>query len=68
VVLADGKLLILGDKGTLAVVEAKPDGYRELWKEKVLDGTCWTMPTLCNGLVYCRNDKGRLLCLDLNGR
>lgn len=65
VLLADGKLLILGDKGMLAVAEATPDKYQELWKSKVLDGTCWTVPTLCNGLVYCRNDKGRLLCLDL---
>jgi len=68
VLLADGKLLMLGDKGTLAVAEAGPDQYRELSKSKVLDGTCWTVPTLCNGLIYCRNDKGRLLCLDLKGK
>lgn len=67
-VLADGKLLMLGDKGTLAIAEATPVQYKELWKEKVLDGTCWTVPTLCDGLIYCRNDKGRLICLDLKGQ
>lgn len=66
-VMADRRLLIMGDKGTMVVAEATPEQYRELWKEKVLDGTCWTVPTLCNGLIYCRNDKGRLLCLDLKG-
>jgi outer membrane protein assembly factor BamB len=66
-VLADGKLLMLGDKGMLVVVEATPEQYKELWKEQVLDSTCWTVPTLCSGLIYCRNDKGRLICLDLKG-
>jgi outer membrane protein assembly factor BamB len=65
--LADGKLIVLNEKGTLSVVEAAPDACRELWSQKILDGVCWTMPTLCNGLVYCRNDKGRLVCLDLRG-
>jgi len=65
--LAGDKLLIQGEKGVLAVTEATPEQYRELWQGKVLDGICWTMPTLSDGLVYCRNDKGRLVCLDLKG-
>lgn len=67
-ILADGKLIVLGERGVLSVAEASPEGYRELWSQKVIDGTCWTMPTLCNGLIYCRNDKGRLVCLDLSGK
>ncbi len=67
VLLAGDRLLIQGEKGVLAVAEATPEKYHELWQAKVLDGVCWTMPTLCNGLVYCRNDKGRLVCLDLKG-
>jgi outer membrane protein assembly factor BamB len=66
--LADGKLIILNEKGTLSVAEATPEGYRELWSQTVLDGVCWTMPTLCNGLIYCRTDKGRLVCVDANGK
>ena len=65
--LADGKLIILSEKGTLSIAEASPESYHELWSQKVLDGVCWTMPTLCNGLIYCRNDKGRLVCLALSG-
>jgi outer membrane protein assembly factor BamB len=66
--LADGKLIVLNEKGQLSIAEANPEGYRELWSWKVLDGVCWTMPTLCNGLIYCRNDKGRLVCLDISGK
>lgn len=67
VLLAGDTLLIQGEKGVLAVAAATPEKYRELWQGKVLDGICWTMPTLSDGLVYCRNDKGRLVCLDLKG-
>jgi outer membrane protein assembly factor BamB len=65
--MADGKLIVLSEKGTLAIIEDDPEACREVWSQKVLDGVCWTMPTLCNGLIYCRNDKGRLICLDLRG-
>lgn len=58
-------LLILGERGMLVVAPAVPDGYRPAWQQQVLDGTCWTMPVVSQGRVYCRNDKGRLICLDL---
>lgn len=63
--LADGKLLIQGEKGVLAVADATPEKYQELWRKQVLDGICWTMPVLSDGLVYCRNDAGRLVCVDM---
>lgn len=65
--LAGGTLLMLGDNGMLVVAEAAPEQCRELWKGKALDGTCRTMPVLSAGLIYCRNDAGRLVCLDLKG-
>lgn len=66
--LVDGKLVLLNEKGTLLVAEAVPDAYRQLFTGKVLDGTCWTAPVVAGGLVYVRNDKGRLLALDLTGK
>ena len=66
--VADGKAIVLGEKGALTVIEASPAGYKELWQGKVLDGTCWTMPVLSGGLIYCRNDKGSLVCLDLKSK
>ena len=65
--LADGTLIILSEKGKLTLAVAAPDAWRELWSQQVLEGVCWTMPALCNGLIYCRNDKGHLVCLDLRG-
>jgi outer membrane protein assembly factor BamB len=63
--IADGKLIMMGDKGDLAIAEASPDGYKELAKAKVLSGLCWTVPVLSNGMIYCRNHDGDLICIDV---
>lgn len=63
--IAGGKLVILGDKGDLIVAQASPEAYKELAKAKVIDGTCWTMPVLANGHIYCRNSKGSVVCLNV---
>ncbi len=64
--LADGKLIIMGDKGDLAIAEASPDSYKELARARVLSGLCWTVPVLSGGKIYCRNHEGELLCLDVS--
>jgi outer membrane protein assembly factor BamB len=66
--LADGKLIIQGEKGDIVIADASPEGFKQLAKAKVLDGICWTNPVLCDGKIYCRNDKGDLLCLDVSGK
>jgi outer membrane protein assembly factor BamB len=63
--LADGKLIIMGEKGDLVIAEASPGGYKEISRSKVLDGTCWTMPVLSGGKIYCRSHEGDLVCLDV---
>lgn len=63
--IADGKLIILTDEGTLVTAKASPDSYQEISRFKVLDHQCWTVPVLCNGLVYCRDSAGNLACVDL---
>jgi outer membrane protein assembly factor BamB len=67
IVIADGKILHLTDAGELVVAAAAPDAYRELARAKVLGKSCWTMPVLANGRIYCRNSKGDLVCLDVSG-
>ena len=64
--MADGKLIILGDKGDLVIVEATSAGYRELARAKVLEGHCWSMPILANGRIYCKTIPGTLVCLDVS--
>jgi outer membrane protein assembly factor BamB len=63
--IADGKLIILGEKGTLVITEASPEGFRKLASAKILTGKCWTMPVLANGKIYARNAAGQLVCLDV---
>lgn len=68
-ILADGKLVLLSDKGELIFVEPNPTEYRELSRTKVLDdGVYWTYPTLANGYIYCRNSLGNIVCLDHRSR
>ena len=64
--LADGHLIILSDKGKLALAEATPVGFQEKASVKVLSGLCWTMPTLSGGKLYLRNEK-EMVCLDMAG-
>ena len=66
--MADGKLIILSTTGVLAIAAASPTAYKELARAKVLEGTCWTMPVLANGRIYCRSHEGELICLDVGGK
>lgn len=63
--IADGKLIILSDEGTLVTAQASPDSYREISRFKVLDHQCWTVPVLSDGRLYCRDSAGNLACVDL---
>ena len=64
---ADGKLIIMGERGELIVAEASPKGFKELARAKMLGGQCWACPVLCGGRIYCRNTGGELVCLDVKG-
>ena len=65
-IAADGKLIALGEDGTLYFAEASPKKYAEISKfETGLSKLCWTPPVLANGIVYCRNDKGTLVAIDV---
>ncbi len=67
-ILAGDKLLILTEAGDLVTAEASGGAYKELSRHKVLTGRCWVQPVLANGRVYCRNNTGELVCLDLGGK
>ncbi|MGH7599555.1 MAG: PQQ-binding-like beta-propeller repeat protein, partial [bacterium] len=66
-IYADGHLIVLGDKGRLALVEAAPTGYKEKAVAEILNGTCITVPALAGGKLYVRNTK-ELACLDMFGQ
>jgi outer membrane protein assembly factor BamB len=66
-IAADGKLIVLGEGGQLALVEASPDGFVQMDRAQILDGKNWTSPSLAGGKLYLRNHE-ELVCLDLKGR
>ncbi len=64
---ADGKLIVLSETGILHFVEATAKKYNELSKmDTGLGSLCWTAPVLANGIIYCRNDKGTLVAIDVS--
>jgi outer membrane protein assembly factor BamB len=65
IMLADGRLIGLSDKGELMVIEPDPSAFKVISRAQVLGGKCWTVPTLANGRIYCRNAKGDVVCLDV---
>jgi outer membrane protein assembly factor BamB len=62
---AGDRLIVLGDQGELVIAQIASDEFRPLARAQVLTGKCWTVPVLANGLLYCRNAAGELVCLDL---
>ena len=63
---ADGRLIVLGARGMLAVGKASPTGWKATSQAQVLGGLCWTPPVLANGHLFCRNSRGDLVRLSLN--
>jgi outer membrane protein assembly factor BamB len=64
-IIADGKLIEMSEKGELVIAVATPRGFKPLAQAQVLGGKCWTAPVLANARIYCRNAKGDLVCLDV---
>lgn len=67
---ADGRLYVRGEKGTMALVEATPSGYRELGKFEQTDRSkwpAWPHPVIANGRLYLRDDD-TLLCYDIKAK
>ena len=62
-ILADGHLVVLSERGKLLLVEANPAGYREKGSSQILSGRCWTAPTIADGRLYVRNQE-ELLALN----
>jgi len=66
ITIADGKLIVLGEKGNLVIAEATPDGYKVIAEANILSPRCWSVPILVNGRIYARNAKGDMVCLDVS--
>ena len=69
IVSADGRLIIMSDKGELVIARADPQKFNALARAQILPKTkCWTSPVLANGRIYARNANGDFVCVDVSKR
>jgi outer membrane protein assembly factor BamB len=60
---ADGRLVVLGDKGKLSLVAATPSEFVEKATVQLFKTKTWTVPTLSDGRLFVRNER-EMLALD----
>jgi outer membrane protein assembly factor BamB len=64
-VLANGRLIILTERGELVLAEPTPQAYRELARVQVFDAPpCRAQTALADGRLYAR-DGAKLMCWNL---
>lgn len=62
---ADGRLIVLSEKGELLVAPVSEERFRPSARAQVLKGKCWTVPVLANGRILVRSAEGEVVCLDV---
>jgi outer membrane protein assembly factor BamB len=45
----------LSDAGEVVIVEAKPEEYKEVYREDILSGKCWSSPAFATGRLFVRS-------------
>ena len=56
-IVADGKLIVLSERGQLVLARADSGAFETLGSAQVLEGRCWTAPSLARGRLYVRNER-----------
>ncbi|MCH7872674.1 MAG: PQQ-like beta-propeller repeat protein [Planctomycetes bacterium] len=64
---ADGKLIVLGEDGTLGLAKVSPGGVEILAKHKLLQKRAWAVPTLVGTNLYVRDQK-TVMAIELGRR
>jgi outer membrane protein assembly factor BamB len=58
ILLAGNRIIVLTEKGRLVLVEATPDGHRELGGVHAVEGKkTWNNPAVARGKLYVRNNE-----------
>ena len=64
ILFAKDKLVLLGNTGELAVVQATPDSFEEIYSGQLLSNArCWNGPVLVNGYLFARNGE-QIACFE----
>lgn len=68
-IFADKLLYVLSEEGVLALVEARPDQYREVSRFEIPSGQfpTWAPPVIADGRLYVR-EQDRLMSFDVGAR
>ncbi len=68
-ILADGKLIALGEAGMLGLFKPNPEKLEEIgrWQVPKLRYPCWAGPVLAGGRLYLRSEEW-LVCLDARAK
>ena len=65
---ADGNLVFRYQDGVVALIEARPDGYRlkGQFTPEFQERESWAHPVILDGMLYLR-EQDKLMCYDLRG-
>ena len=63
VILMGNEVVALSDAGEIVRFNASPKEYQEVSRQKVLEGKCWTTPTVSGGRLFVRSTK-EAACLE----
>ncbi len=66
VLLAGGHLIVLTEKGDLALVKATPESHQETARFPALRGKTWNHPAIADGKLIVRNQT-EMACYDVSG-
>lgn len=65
-IIAAGKLIIMSENGKLVVALPSTTRFQRVAEAQVLSkGRSWVVPTLANGRLFCRNNSGEAVALDV---
>jgi outer membrane protein assembly factor BamB len=65
VMLVGDLLLVQSEEGRVALVEATPEGYRELGGFQAIEGKCWNNPALAQGRYLLVRNGEEAACYEL---
>ena len=65
--LTGGHLVVITEDGELVLVQATPDGHRELARVPAIEGTTWNVPAFADGILLVRNTQ-EMAAFDLRSR
>jgi outer membrane protein assembly factor BamB len=59
-----GLLLVLSEKGEIALVEARPEAHKQLGRFQAVTGKTWNHPVIAHGKLFVRNGE-EAVCYEL---